>query len=86
MSLVDGVFTCISGDMPLIRILHARLTERFPVSRPRPATAEVGKQPARWFCPGCGLPLGAGMVCAVCGVSIHDFVFQLVDIHPHLED
>jgi hypothetical protein len=83
MPLIDGVFTCVSGDMPLSRVVHARLAERFPVPRPLPETAEVGTRRPRWYCPGCGLLMGEGTTCSVCGKSIHDLVFQLVEIHPH---
>ena len=85
MSLIDGVYACVNGDMPLSPVMHATLTQRFPVQRSRPTTAEVGRQFSRWYCPGCGLPLSEGMLCTACGLSIHDQVFQLVELHPHLE-
>ncbi|HEY1786398.1 MAG TPA: hypothetical protein VGG30_12640 [Pirellulales bacterium] len=85
MSLIDGVFTRVSDDMPLSRVVHATLVERFPVPRPRPETAEVGMRRPLWYCPGCGLPLGEGMKCSVCGKSIRNLVFQRVEIHPHAD-
>ncbi len=85
MSLIHGVFTCVSGDMPLSPAMHATLTQRFPVQRSRPSAAEVGPQFNRWYCPGCGLPLSEGMVCTACGLSIPDQVFHLVELHPHSE-
>ena len=64
MAMIDGVFTCDAGDMPLSTAMHATLTERFPTHRPRPAGVEVGRRLTRWFCPGCGVPLDAEMTCA----------------------
>src|SRR4051794_25916047 len=58
-----GVFTCDAGDMPLSRDMHAILTKRLPTHRPRAAGVEVGRRLTRWFCPGCGVPLGAEMIC-----------------------
>ncbi len=86
MTLIDGVFTCVPGGMPLSRAMHDTLAGRFPVQRPRPATAEVGRRLTRWYCPGCGIPLDRGMVCSACGQSIHDQLFRLVELHPHGEE
>ena len=86
MSLLDGVFTCVAGDMPLSAHMHAVLAERFPEHRPRSAKTEIGRRIARWFCPGCGVPLGPGMVCTSCGRSIRDQLFGLVELHPHRDE
>lgn len=72
--------------MPLSRKMHETLAVRFPVERPRPAGTEVGQKFSRWFCPGCGTPLGQGMVCGQCGKSIHDQEYGLVEFHPHAPD
>jgi hypothetical protein len=69
--------------MTLSRHLHAVLTERFPERQPRPDGAEVGAGLTRWYCPGCGIPLGRGMVCGRCGRSSQDLLFPLVELHPH---
>lgn len=83
MALVRDVFACVAGDMPLSAAMHAALTEQFPMHRPRPAGVEVGNRLTRWFCPGCGVSLGAEMICPSCGGSLRDQLFQLVELHPH---
>lgn len=83
--MTDGVFACTTGDMPLSRAVNATLTERFPTPRPRPAGVESGRRPGRWFCPGCGVPLSAEMTCSMCGTSIRDLLFPLVELHPHAD-
>ncbi|QEL16357.1 hypothetical protein PX52LOC_03306 [Limnoglobus roseus] len=85
MQILDGVYTCVNGDMPLSGAMHEILTQRFPVQRPRPEAVEVGRLITRWYCPGCGIPLDAGMVCTECGKSIHDQLFRLVELHPHAD-
>ena len=85
MSLVDGVFACTAGAMPLSRAMHATLTGRFPHHRPRPPGMGVGSRLARWYCPGCGVPLDPELVCSECGQSISDQHFALVELHPHRE-
>jgi hypothetical protein len=85
MELLDGVFTCVAGGMPLSQRMHAVLTERFPEQRPRPAGVEVGRRTTRWFCPGCGVPLDPEIACGRCGRSIHDQLFRLVELHPHTD-
>jgi hypothetical protein len=83
MTLLDGVFTCVAGGMPLSPHMQAVLTERFPEPRPRPSGVELGRRLTRWFCPGCGLPLGPEMRCSRCGRSLRDQLFGLVELHPH---
>jgi hypothetical protein len=85
MKLVDGVFSCAAGGMTFSRQLHAVLIERFPETRPRPDGIELGAHLTRWFCPGCGVPLGPEMECRKCGRSIQDLLFGLVELHPHTE-
>jgi len=79
MRLDQGVFVCDPGGMVLSRNLHTTLTERFPEERPRPCGIEVGRRITRWFCPGCGVPLGKEMACGCCGQSIHDLLWLLVE-------
>lgn len=86
MTEVDGVFTCVAGDMPLSQAMQTTLTERFPTHQPRPSGIEFGRRLARWFCPGCGVPLGPEMTCPACGGSIRDQLFHLVELHPHAKE
>jgi hypothetical protein len=84
MTVVDGWFTCEAGGMQLSRWMEETLMERFPTVRPRAAAiVELGSRLERWFCPGCGIPLGREMTCGACGKSIHDLLFPLVELHPH---
>jgi hypothetical protein len=83
MSVIDGVFTCEAGGMPLSRQMHAVLVERFPTQRERPQTVDLGHRLTRWFCPACGVPLDGEMKCQWCGQSIRDQLFRLVELHPH---
>ena len=83
MALIDGVFTCVEGDMPLSQAMHERLTERFPDHRPQPAGVEVGHRITRWFCPSCGVPLGRDLQCGTCGRSLQGVHYHLVELHPH---
>jgi hypothetical protein len=83
MTLIDGVFTCVYGSMPLSQRMHATLAERYPLVNPRKPGIQIGKHLTRWFCPGCGVPLERGMTCPDCGKSLHDLLFPLVELHPH---
>ncbi len=83
MSLADGVFACIPGDMMFSPAMHQTMRERFPVDSPRREAVQIGRQFARWFCPGCGVPLDAKQHCVKCGQSIRDLLGQLVELHPH---
>jgi hypothetical protein len=86
MSRVDGVLTCVEGDMPLSRHLQAVLLERFPVQEQKPAYEAVGRRPGVWFCPGCAVPLGPGLSCRSCGKSLGDLHYQLIELHPHRDE
>lgn len=82
MQDLDGILTCVPGDMPLSRNLQGALTAKFPTQRLRSDDVEVGYQVLRWFCPGCGVPL-ASWECPQCGVSLLPERFALVERHPH---
>jgi hypothetical protein len=83
MELIDGTNTCLVGAMPLSAELRDTLSDRFPVSTGRPKDAAVGRRRGNWFCPGCGVPLDPGMRCSLCGQSIRELRFILVEFHPH---
>lgn len=78
----EGVHRCVAGDMSLSQSFDEQLVARFPKHRERPASVEVGRRIGRWFCPGCGVPLTA-MRCPLCNGSLREYLFLLVDIHPH---
>src|SRR3569623_1670788 len=85
MSLADGVFACMPGDSMFSPTMHQTMRERFPVDSSRREEVQIGRQLARWFCPGCGVPLEA-LQCAKCGRSIRDLLGQLVELHPHSDE
>ncbi len=86
MPLIDGVLACTSGDVPLSPLLHAVLVERFPVYVPRPLSVAIGGRLGAWFCPGCGILLGPGLICPSCGHTLRDLHHQLVELHPHRDE
>ena len=86
MALIDGVLTCAAGEMSLSPRLAAVLVERFPVRASQPPSAAVGRRTGVWYCPGCGAPLGAGLHCRSCGLSLRDVFHQLVELHPHRDE
>jgi hypothetical protein len=86
MSLADGVFACIPGDMMFSPMMHQAMRERFSVDSPRREEVQIGRQFARWFCPGCGVPLDESNCCPQCGHSIRDQIYPLVETHPHSDE
>jgi hypothetical protein len=84
---VDGVWACRRGEMPLSGHLSAEFTEiyvlKIRASEPHRATFQWG---GTWYCPGCGVRFEeqAGMMtCDQCGQSLNEFLFELVEFHPH---
>jgi hypothetical protein len=42
---------------------------------------------SRWYCPRCGVPAKVAshdVVCGTCGRHLNDFIYQLVELTPHL--
>jgi ClpA/ClpB-like protein len=66
--------------------MHQTMRERFPVDSPRREQVQIGRQLARWFCPGCGVPLDESNCCPQCGHSIRDQIYPLVELHPHSDE
>lgn len=79
----EGELTCVRGDMPLSRYLEKLLTERYSRHVPSPHAGKPSSQPHRWYCPGCGIPIGADLQCMECQQSLEDLLYQLVEFHPH---
>jgi hypothetical protein len=85
MSIVDGTFTCVAGEMQLSGSLHDTLSEVF-VARARRARPRALNWGGNWFCPGCGVPAKTEtehVRCARCGEYLDEFLYQLVELHPH---
>jgi hypothetical protein len=81
MDRSGGELTCLPGDMGLSRRLETALLGRFGgrVNADAPAPTPGSS----WYCPACRLPIGEGMTCGACGESLREFLFQLVELHPH---
>lgn len=86
MERQDGVLTCSTGGVGFSQAVQEILIARFPEERPRTWGEKVGRSRFGWFCPGCGVPLGAGMKCGECGQSIADLLYTLVELHPHHDE
>ena len=85
MTLVDGTFECLAGKMPLSRALHTALCEVF-VDRSRDARAIAVNWGGDWFCPRCGGRAETAdrhVRCLACGQYLDEFLYPLVELHPH---
>lgn len=84
----NGELTCERGGMGLSQHLERGLTEcfvdRIRIPRSAPLPFPVG---GSWSCPGCGVAMAeteAGLVvCSKCGLSLGEFIRELVELHPH---
>jgi tRNA(Ile2) C34 agmatinyltransferase TiaS len=91
---VDGHFECKRGRMPLAHHLEQRLIECFVTEarRPREPSGVYKAGPPKiggtWFCPGCGVmtteSTPGDVRCPKCSRSLSEFVYALVERHPHL--
>lgn len=82
-----STLVCESGAMTLSpkmeRGLRDVFEDRSRSSEPTPRQWKVG---AGWFCPGCGVPMheeAGTLSCAKCGESLDEFLFPLIELHPH---
>jgi hypothetical protein len=78
---------CVPGDMPFSIRLDKVIRERFGPGAKATSISAPGYQPgARWYCPGCGIPIVSeeGIICSQCGKSLDDLLHTLVELHPHL--
>ncbi|MDB6007553.1 MAG: hypothetical protein JWR15_4540 [Prosthecobacter sp.] len=90
----DGEVYCERGQMGLSEDMEERLVSRFieRTSVSTRTTFTYGDRPqsvgGKWFCPECGRPIiersPGVLTCDGCGQSIVDFVYHLVELHPHL--
>ena len=83
----EGRLTCERGQMELSPRMAQALKECF-VTREHPSskvplTYKVG---GTWFCPGCGVKMlvrGDVISCPQRQESLNEFVYHLVELHPH---
>jgi hypothetical protein len=86
---VNGEWTCLRGGMGLSEIVSRGMMDVYVKksrsSVERPSTFTWG---GVWYCPGCGIQLSEheGLVaCGQCGQSLNEFLWQLVELHPHTD-
>jgi hypothetical protein len=85
MVVKDGEVTCLPGDIRLSQKMHDGLSEVF-IARTRRGRAHPFPWGGRWFCPGCGGPMKTDsehVRCETCGEYLDEFIYQLVEVHPH---
>ena len=92
----DGDLVCVRGQMGLSLDLAQRLRACYVTQsrQPREGVFTYGDRPlwigGRWFCPGCGVAIPehspGDLRCPVCSRSLSEFVYVLVERHPHLGD
>jgi hypothetical protein len=86
---VDGDLTCVTGDMQLSPRMRDNLNECFVEKTRMPKDFVNIRIGGTWFCPGCGVRMeaeGGRVVCSRCSRSINEFIFDLVERHPHRLD
>jgi hypothetical protein len=78
---------CPRGNMALSEAmangLAAAFVDRSVVPSDQPFTFRVGGD---WYCPGDGTRMNelAGVVrCPSCHIALNQFIYQLVEVHPH---
>ena len=83
---VTGTLTCVSGDMPLSENLSSGLIDAF-IRKIRTTQRRLRFTPGgNWYCPLCGVGMIAhdgSVTCPACGGLLNDFVYPLVELHPH---
>src|ERR1022692_516017 len=87
LQCVNGEWVCNGVDMILSKQLSNSLFEtyvrRTHQTTPRAFSFKVG---GRWHCPGCArrlLEREGFLNCDLCGLSLNEFVYSLVELHPH---
>jgi hypothetical protein len=84
MRLIDGVFTCTAGQMPLSSALQLKLKNLFPEERfptkERPALKHAFRPGIT--CPGCGCEL-VDWTCPQCGTNLRSLATRTIELHPH---
>jgi len=88
-----GYLECIPGQMPLSAELEKRLREcyiectRNPVDRIFTYNDKPHGIGGQWFCPGCAEEMTemtpGDLRCPECNRSLFEFVYSLVERHPH---
>ena len=73
--------------MHLSEVLTAGLLECFELNVRWPSEQKLRYRVAgTWYCPGCGIPMQVDendVWCRRCRKHLNEFIFQLVELHPH---
>jgi hypothetical protein len=81
----DGIWACTSGGLEFSMRVGGQLAATYGASflpgRKPAAPMQVGVL----FCPSCCAVLGREYVCPECHRSLRQFIFQLIEIHPHAD-
>jgi DNA-directed RNA polymerase subunit M/transcription elongation factor TFIIS len=90
----SGGFICERGQMELSERMSQSLSECYVENKRRPKTfnyesdIKYSRIGGSWFCPGCGVPINetspAKLICEKCDKNLLEFIYQLVELHPHL--
>jgi hypothetical protein len=84
----DGLLECRRGEMGLSADMQRRLVEVFQTrvrrGEDRVLPYKIG---GAWWCPGCGVEARevtrGNLRCLSCNESFAEFVYRLVEVHPH---
>jgi rubrerythrin len=87
-----GLFLCERGQMELSQHIAERLYSGFVSKTENPDEFQFTKAGYRfgsqWFCPGCGVlmreKVPGAVRCPQCGRNIGKYLYQLIELHPHL--
>ena len=81
-----GMF-CKRGNMQLSKHLSSRLMNCFVLKTEEPSDHQFKiKLGVNFFCPGCGVRTveeDGYIRCPECHLSMNEFVFRLIEMHPH---
>ena len=85
----NGESRCVSSgallSISITTLLRERFANRTTALDVPPLTYRTD---GRWFCPACGVSMlssGDRIVCEVCGQPLHDLIWELTDLNPHLQ-
>lgn len=81
----SGAWRCTSGGLEFSvnfgDMLEARFAGGYRPGRRSPGRMQIDL----WYCPSCGCPTEDNMSCPLCNQTLRDFLFTLVDLHPHAD-
>lgn len=83
----DGRLMCINGQMEVTKALEKKLEECYVLKLRQPREGKFSSRiGGQWFCPQCGVLIqeqDGDLRCSSCHQTINEFIFSLVEFHPH---